>query len=290
MYQPFELGYAGRYLARIAGTGDLIADRIAPRHLGDHLLGHGRPTVTLSDVAVLTGLTAAAAKSAMVRLRRAGQFFSPHPGLYVAVPAQYRTWGVIPGIDFIDAMMRALDRHYYVALLSAAELHGAAHQRPQVFQVMVDNPVSGRDLGRVRLRFYTNRKIAELPTQARNTATGQARVATPAVTCLDLASRPNDAGGLDNVATVITELIDETGLTGDQLAALAHLYAPASLRRLGWLLDHINGGVDTDLLQVAVATGAEGRARTRLDPAGPRRGRSDPRWGIIVNTEVEPDL
>lgn len=226
----------------------------------------------------------------MARLRRAEQFFSPHPGLYIAVPAQYRTWGVIPGLDFIDAMMRALDRHYYVALLSAAEQHGAAHQRPQVFQTMVDQPVSGRDLGRVRLRFYTNRKIAELPTQVRNTATGQVRVATPAVTCLDLASRPNDAGGLNNVATVITELVDETELTGDQLADLAHLYPPASLRRLGWLLDHMNSEVDTELLRTAVATGTERRARTRLDPAGPRRGRSDPQWGVIVNTEVEPDL
>lgn len=226
----------------------------------------------------------------MARLRQAQQFFSPHPGLYVAVPAQYRTWGVIPGLDFIDAMMRTLERQYYVALLTAAELHGAAHQRPQVFQVMVDRPVAGRDLGRVRLRFYTSRKIADLPSQTRNTATGQARVATPAVTCLDLASRPNDAGGLNNVATVLSELVDETGITGDELAALAHLYAPASLRRLGWLLDQVNAEVDTDVLLATVAASAQDRARTRLDPAGPRRGRSDSRWRVIVNTDVEPDL
>lgn len=226
----------------------------------------------------------------MARLRQARQFFSPHPGLYVTVPAQYRTWEVIPGLDFIDAMMRALGRHYYVALLSAAELHGAAHQRPQVFQVMVDHPVASRDLGRVKLRFYTSGKITELPSQTRNTATGQARIATPAVTCLDLASRPNDAGGLNNVATVLAELVDETSLTGDHLADLAEVYPPASLRRLGWLLDQVGGDIDTDVLHAAVATGAEGRARTRLDPAGPRRGRSDRRWGIIVNTDVEPDL
>lgn len=226
----------------------------------------------------------------MARLRQAQHFFSPHPGLYVAVPAHYRTWGIVPGLDFIDAMMRTLDRRYYVALLSAAELHGASHQRPQVFQVMVDRPVAGRDLGRVRLRFYTNRKIADLPSQTRNTATGQARVATPAVTCLDLASRPNDAGGLNNVATVLAELVEETSLTGNDLARLARFYPPATLRRLGWLLDEVGGDIDTDVLHVAVATGTEGRARTRLDPAGPRRGTSDPHWRVIVNTDVEPDL
>lgn len=226
----------------------------------------------------------------MARLRQAKQFFSPHPGLYVAVPAQYRTWGVIPGLDFIDAMMRTLNRQYYVALLSAAELHGASHQRPQVFQVMVDRPVAGRDLGRVRLRFYTNRKLADLPSQTRNTATGQARIATPAVTCLDLASRPNDAGGLNNVATVLPELVEETGMTGDELAALAHLYPPAGIRRLGWLLDHVDADVDTEILLATVAASTQGRARTGLDPAGPRRGRSDSRWGVIINTDVEPDL
>lgn len=267
-----------------------MADSVAPRHLGDHLLARGQPVVTLREVADLTGLTEATAKVAMVRLRRARQFFSPHPGLYVAVPPQYRTWGGLPGLDFIDATMKALDRRYYVALLSAAELHGAAHQRPQVFQVMVDRPVSSRDLGRVRLRFYTHTQVADLPVQTRNTATGQARIATPAVTCLDLAARPNDAGGVDNVVTVVADLLDETGLTGSHLADLATLYAPATLRRLGWLLDYLDVDIDTEPIRAVLASGAVRRARTRLDPAGPYRGRSDTRWGVIVNTDVEPDL
>ena len=33
--------------------------------------------------------------------------------------------------------MAHLSQPYYVALLSAAAYHGAAHQKPQVFQVMV---------------------------------------------------------------------------------------------------------------------------------------------------------
>jgi predicted transcriptional regulator of viral defense system len=267
-----------------------MVEVVAPRHLGDYLLAHGQPTATLSEVSELTGLTKAAAKVAMARLRQARQFFSPHPGLYVVVPPQYRTWGVTPGLDFIDAMMEALSRNYYVALLSAAELHGAAHQRPQVFQVMVDRPVSNRDLGRVHLRFYTHRRIADLPIQTRNTTTGQAHVATPAVTCLDLTSRPNDAGGISNIATVIAELIDETNMTGDELAGPAHLYPPATVRRLGWLLEYLDTGTDTGPIHAVLVAGPAGRARTRLDPAGPVRGRSDGRWGIIVNTEVEHDL
>lgn len=63
-----------------------------------------------------------------------------------APPADYRSWGVLPGELFIDGMMRALGREYYVSLLTAAAMHGAAHQAPQVFQVMVDRHVADRDL------------------------------------------------------------------------------------------------------------------------------------------------
>ena len=267
-----------------------MAAKVAPRNLSDYLLSHGRPIVRLSEVAELTGLTKAAASVALIRLRESAQMFSPHPGLYVAVPPQYRTWGVVPGIDFIDAMMKAMSRRYYVALLSAAELHGAAHQRPQVFQVMVDRPVGNRDFGRVRLRFYTHANISAVPTQLRNTATGQVSISTPEATCLDLVSRPNEAGGLSNVATVVAELAAESKVDGGGILHAASAYPIANLRRLGWLLDHLEADIDTDMLHARLGPGSDRRATTLLDPAGPRRGHADQRWGVIENTEVEPDL
>lgn len=267
------------------------ARRVAPRHLSDYLQAHGRPIVSLNEVAELTDLPSKAAADAMVRLRRANQMFSPARGLYVAVPPQYRTWGVVPALDFIDAMMAALRRRYYVALLSAAELHGASHQRPQVFQVMVDRPVANRDLGRIHLRFYTRVNLSAVPTILRNTTAGHVRVATPAATCLDLATRPNVAGGLSNVATILAELVDEAGLNANDLLAAAAVFPVASLRRLGWLLEHTGSNLNHELLTAALAERAAGeRPTTLLDPSGPRRGRGDHRWGIVENTEVAPDL
>lgn len=270
--------------------------RVAPRHLSDHLLAQGRPIVSLAEVADLTGLSPKAAADALVRLRRGHQMFSPHRGLYAAVPAQYRTWGVLPALDFIDAMMGAMGRQYYVALLSAAELHGAAHQRPQVFQVMVDRGVADREFERVRLRFYTRRHLPEVPTAPRNTATGQARVATPAATLLDLASRPNDAGGLSNVATVVAELVEETNVAANELLAACTAYPVASMRRLGWLLERLQGEAATrtlaDALANALADAGQSphRPAVLLDPAGLRRGLGSRRWGVVENTDVDPDL
>lgn len=261
-----------------------------PRQVSDFLLSHGRPVVTLAEVAELLDVSEKAASAALVRLRRSGQMFSPQRGLYVAVPPQYRTWGAVPALDFIDPMMRAGGFTYYVALLSAAELHGAAHQRPQVFQVMVDRMLEDRDYGRVRVRFYQSKRVAELPTELRNSSTGQVRVATPAVTALDLCSRPRAGGGLSNVATVVAELAEEGRLALDAVTDLADRYPAASLRRLGWLLDFVDSGLDTDPLREVVEAGARGQSEDLLQPGGRRRGPRSQRWGILENAEVEPDL
>src|SRR5262249_3021856 len=100
---------------------------VAPKDLADYLLAHGLPIVTLAQIRELTGLDAALARQAVARLVKAGQLFTPSRGLYGAIPPEYRTWGVRPGLEFVDAMMAAMGRDYYVSLLSAAELHGAAH-------------------------------------------------------------------------------------------------------------------------------------------------------------------
>ena len=49
--------------------------------------------------------------------------------------------------------MAHLNQPYYVALLSAAAYHGAAHQKPQVFQVMIPKARRGLECGGVRVDF-----------------------------------------------------------------------------------------------------------------------------------------
>lgn len=268
----------------------MVFAAVHPRHLSDYLLAHGRPVVTLGEVAEVLGVDEKHAASALVRLKQTNQMFSPQRGLYVAVPPQYRTWGGVPAMDFIDPMMRAGGFSYYVALLSAAELHGAAHQRPQAFQVMADRRVENRDFGRVRLRFYQSAKVDALPVEMRNSTSGRVRVASPAVTALDLASRPADGGGLSNVATVVAELAEEKKLAAEEIMSISVHYPSAPLRRLGWLLDFVDRGVDTDRLAAAADERRVGHFETLLQPGGPRRGHRDRRWGIVENADVEPDL
>lgn len=167
---------------------------------------------------------------------------------------------------------------------SAAEMHGAAHHAPQVFQVIVDRHTASRDLGRVRLRFIEDRDAADAAVEQRNVSTGTVRLSTKEQTAVDLVARHRNPGGWNNVATVLGDL---EGLDGEQIARLAARQPVAVMRRLGWLLERCTQGVDTDPLAEAARRPTAGV--TLLEPSAGRTGPVDARWALIVNTEVEPD-
>jgi len=265
--------------------GDLLMSTLSPRELPDLLLSRGQHVFTSEDAATLLGSGGDAVRKGLERLAAADQIVSPSRGLYVVVPPEYRSWATVPASHFIDAMMQALDRRYYVALLSAAEVHGAAHHAPQVFQVMVDRPVADRDLGRTRLRFVAGRHVADVDAEIRNTPTGTMRVASPELTAVDLVDHLAAAGGIDNAATILAELeLTDAGA----LAAYARPRERATARRLGWLLDFVESDLDLTSLRDVAAPGQG--TPSDLRPGAPRRGRTDPAWNVRVNVDVQPDV
>lgn len=241
---------------------------------------------TAADAARAAGVASDVARPALARLEAKHQVFSPARGLYVCIPPEYRTWGAVPASWFVDPLMHHLDRRYYVGLLSAAELHGAAHQRPQAFQIVVDRTVRDRQFGRVRLRFLKGADISELPTLRMNVPTGVIVVSSPELTALDLANRPDDGGGLHNVATILMELVSAEKIDVGRLAPVASRFPRAAGRRLGWLLETFTGLEAADLAEAEAGGGGEPSA---LDPHAPRLGRVDRRWSLRLNASVEPD-
>ena len=153
-----------------------------PPELADWLLARGRVAVTSADVAELLEIPVDQVRVRLNQQVRKQRFFTPARGLWIPIPPEYRTWGAVPATHFIDQLMQFLERDYYVGWLSAAELHGAAHQRPQVFQVAVSAALAQRDFGRVRLRFVTRSRVNELPRVEVQTPTGNVWVSTPELT------------------------------------------------------------------------------------------------------------
>jgi len=266
--------------------GYSITMPLAARQLPDHLLSQGVSTFTTRDAQELLNESSPdAVRRALSRLHQHGQVFSPARGFWVVIPPEYRSWGVVPAERFVDEMMRALGRTYYVALLSAAALHGAAHQAPQVFQVMCEPSLRDRAVARVRLRFYSGRHITGAPTEPRTVPMGTLRVATRELTVVDMVALPNESGGYSNVATILGEF---GVLDGASLAALALPRGRGLTRRVGWLIERFGQCDDLRPLRQAAAPG-QGEP-TLLRAGAGRRGHADRAWGMRVNTDIQADL
>jgi predicted transcriptional regulator of viral defense system len=262
--------------------------RIPPSDVPDALISQGRYWANTNELEEMTGQQGAVLRASLGRLRDDGLLFSPARGFYVFVPPEYRSWRVVPADWFIDAMMRHLGRHYYVGLLNAASYHGASHQAPQTFSVLIDQAhrrLEDRDIERVRLRFISSRSTEEMPTQQQTTHTGYVTVATPETTMVDLAWRPRLGVGMSNVATVLKEI---EGLDAEKLARAAQLRPRSVARRLGWLVERFRPDLDAHWLRV-IAEPAEGEP-VPLVPGSRRQGRVDSNWGLRINTVVEPDV
>lgn len=261
------------------------------RELADWLLARGRHWITSEEVAALLGIPQPHVSPTLTRWRQKGLLFSPTKSVYVPIPPEYRSWKTVPASHFIDPLMRHLGHDYYVCLLSAAEAHGFAHQRPQVFQVMTPARLRDRSFGRVRLSFITSADAGSRPVLVKNTPTGTMRLSTLEGTALDLVSLPRRSGGLSNVATILGEMMQDAALDPRVVAELAPSYPIAVAQRAGWLLEFVANelGASIDLQPLCEV------ARARATPAplhshGPRAGSLDERWNIIVNGPVEPDL
>lgn len=263
----------------------------SPRELADWLLARGRHWVTSKDVAALLRIPQVHVSPTLRRWRQKGLLFSPTKGVYVPIPPEYRSWGAVPASHFIDLLMRHLGHDYYVCLLSAAEAHGFAHQRPQIFQVMTPAQLRDRSFGRVRLSFVISSDTSSRPVVVKNTPTGTMRLSTPEVTALDLVLMPRRSGGLSNVATILGEMVREAALDSRKLADLATRYPIAVAQRTGWLLELVANEVGQSVNLVRLLKVANSRTTPApLETHGPRRGPLDERWNVIINGPIEPDL
>lgn len=261
--------------------------RLKARQYVEQLASAGRYVFTGREARAPLGVSAKAAALALNRLAKRGLLASPARGLYVIVPPEYRSLGCLPPEQFIPDLMKRLKRPYYVGLLSAAEYHGAAHQRPQALQVFLEAVRRPIVCGRVRVMFLARKRLHAVPVQTVNTPRGGLLISTPESTAVDLVGYEQQAGGLNLVATVLSELGEK--IDPAKLVAAADASPIAWAQRLGYLLEHVGSAAKTGPLQEHVR--AHVRNTTPLAPgrafkSSPR----DPKWKVYVNAAVETDV
>ena len=262
----------------------------AARHARDvieDLSARGRYHFTSAELRATLGVSAAAARQALSRLAAKGAVASPARGFYVIVPPEYRRLGCLPAGQFIPALMEHRKLPYYAALLSAAQYHGAAHQRPQAFQVILGRNRPPISCGAVRVSFVARRNVEDVPVQTFNTPRGTVRVSTVEATAFDLVGYMHHAGGVDRVADLLSELGEE--MEPRRLVEASKSASIPWAQRLGYLLDHVGAGDKAELLREHVRERARNFAKLLTAASAEGATRSSD-WRLYVNADIETEV
>ena len=259
------------------------------------LLPAGKVVFTRDEAQKAIGSSVGAFLDAAERQQRKHHLVSPRQGFYVVVPPQYLAWGGPPPPWYIDDLMRHEGSPYYVGLLKAAELHGATHQAVMEFQVVTNRRLPQLRIGRSTIAFYYRKDFDPIAAGIgeQKTDTGHMKVSSPELTALDLLRYPHAGGGLDNIATVITDLAER--LDAGKLAALAGAYERSVSQRLGYLLDHVGRSDRANALH-RILTMKSPVPWVELEPSlakdmefAPEPQDRNERWHIIVRRLPEQD-
>ena len=253
---------------------------------------HGFPTFSIEDVRE-TGMYSSEQilQNELYRLCSNKTIASVYRGFYVIIPVQYVLRGSVPATYYIDQLMAYLSKPYYVCMLSAAELLGAAHQRPQQFSVMTTFPkrrvISTRN---VIIDWFYREELPEDALITKNTETGTIRISNPLLTAADLVQYQQHVGGLSRVATILEELSEQIDIKS-QFASLASYVKKVTWQRLGFILEHVveeNELADElygqirnlpgSLMYMPLSTSAEDNTSER-----------NSRWKININIQIEKD-
>lgn len=248
----------------------------------------GRYSFTIEEVEQVTQRSRLATLAALERLIKKGEIISPCQGFFIIVSPEFRVMKGPPPDQFIVLLMEHLKLDYYVGLLSAAQYYGAAHQQPQVFQVMLEKNRKKIIYGRASVTFIAKKDIKQFDQNSFKTPRGYIRVATPEVIAMDLVTYPKHAGGLSLVATVLQELTES--ISPDKLMALLNTNTECAwIQRLGYLFSTIESHELSDILLNYLKT--KDFYFKPLVPGEPIKGfKRDKKWKLIINSEIEADL
>lgn len=258
-----------------------------------NMRSEGQISFTAQQVAQDLRLSESAIRAKCKRLKDKGDLLSPVKGLYVIIPAEHHKMGSLPAEELVPIIMKHWNIDYYVCLLSAALYHGASHQKPQVFQVMIDTRERGIKAGKLNIQLVYKKSLKNAPRQQMTVKTGYLNVATPELTAIDLLLYPKLCGGLNNIATILSELIEV--VDADKLLQLANQTKQKIwIQRLGYILEKIDSFDEKKKMHLLekLKSFIEGRkfSYVPLTPEIPSRGYPrNHQWKIIMNTTIEAD-
>jgi predicted transcriptional regulator of viral defense system len=245
---------------------------------------------TFDEVKQNTLISESTLRKALNRLTKTNEILNLRKGFYLILPPRYQSFTKLPLSLYVDKLFRYIGRPYYVALFSAAQYHGASHQRIQQDYV-INQPPMLRDItkGSNKIRFWATDywpkdNIVQLKSDA-----GNFNISSPALTLVDLVHYQSKIGGLNRIMPVLEELKDRV-TKKDLTQLLKHYLYKSTLQRLGFLLEELD--VKNDFTEMIFNKLSQDvfypvlLSPNKLD----KPGTCNNRWKIDVNEKIDSDI
>lgn len=248
----------------------------------------GRYSFTLEEVKNQFKKSDKAISQNLYRLKSQKKIVQIRKEFYALLPPEYAKQGIIPTSLFIDDMMNALGKKYYVGLVSAAAIYGAAHQQPMETFIVTEKPAMRNIKNKkIKLNFFVKKVWNNEDIVAVKTDAGYVNVSSPELTALDLLYYVEQIG-INRAITILEELVEV--IKPVNLSRTAKSYPQtAAIQRLGYLLEFELHNDKLSQVLFKIIVNKKG-VNIPLMPGKNKIGESNAKWRIIHNVKIESDL
>lgn len=249
---------------------------------------HGRYCFGLEELKDALQVSDKAVNQALYRAKDRKKVGQVRKGFYAILSPEYAKQGMVPPTLLIDDMMKMLNRRYYVGLISAAALHGAAHQQPMEYFVITQKPALRNIKNKkLKINFYVKKDWLIESVIQKKTDSGYINVSSPELTALDLLFYM-DTISLNNTVTILKELTQE--IKPADLQKTAGKYPQvAAIQRLGYILDKELKSEKLGAVLLKVLKNKNVFPVT-LSNNKTKNGLLDEKWKVINNSNIEADI
>lgn len=248
----------------------------------------GRYAFTFDDLRNYFDLSEESLLQGLFRYKQKKQVAQIRKGFYAIITPEYSRQGMLPYHLFIDDLMKSLNKPYYVALLSASALYGAAHQQPMEYFVIAQTPAPRSIKSRkLKISFLSKNAWEQDDIIQKTTDAGYINVSSPELTALDLLAYVENIG-INRVTTVLYELAQNFKVSSLTRTLKKYSNTPV-IQRLGFIMDKV---LDEKKIAEVLLKNLKDRnlSPVLLTTQKPKNGEIDATWKVIINLEIESDL
>jgi len=244
----------------------------------------GRSVFTLGEVAKITGLQQASARSFIRSLVDRGVATRLRPGLFALVPLELGREREYLGNPYVVARELAGGNHYYLSHASAMDIHSMVTQPQLVVYVTSPHPIRNRIILGMQFRFIVC-KPSQFFGISDRWVNKQDKVVVSDLerTVLDGLKQPEYCGGITEVAKGFW--IRRADLDSHKVVDYAlRLSVGSVMRRLGFIMETygVSAPSEIERLHKHVTSTYD-----LLDPLLPREGKFNARWRLRLNVSAD---